>query len=257
MKVVILAGGRGTRLTEETTIKPKPMVEIGSHPILWHIMRGYAQAGFKDFILALGYKGDIIKDYFVRYQAMNSDLSVDLKTGQVTCEHPSPIDWKVSLIDTGESTETGGRLHRLAPRLQDGGTFMMTYGDGVTDLNIAKLLEFHRRHGRLATVTTVRPPARYGTMRFDGHRVVEFMEKPQTGEGWINGGFYVFEPGVLEYIPDDQTILERMPLERLAQDGQLMAYQHEGFWQCMDTVRDKVRLETLWQSGAPPWKIWP
>lgn len=256
MKVVILAGGRGTRLTEETTIKPKPMVEIGGHPIVWHIMRGYAQAGFKDFVLALGYKGEVIKDYFVRYQAMNSDLSVDLKTGLVTCEQPSPIDWKVSLVDTGESTETGGRLHRLAPRLQGGGTFMMTYGDGVTDLNIARLLEFHRSHGRLATVTTVRPPARYGTMRFEGQRVVEFMEKPQTGEGWINGGFYVFEPGVLDYIPNDQTILERTPLERLARDGQLMAYQHEGFWQCMDTVRDKLRLETLWESGAPPWKTW-
>jgi len=256
MKVVILAGGRGTRLTEETTIKPKPMVEIGGHPIVWHIMKGYAHFGFKDFVLALGYKGDVIKDYFVRYQAANSDITVDLKAGRVTYEQESPVDWRVSLIDTGESTETGGRLHRLAPRIRPDGTFMMTYGDGVSDINLKSLLEFHRKHGRLATVTAVRPPARYGTMRFDGDQVVEFQEKPQTGEGWINGGFYIFEPGVLDYIPEDYTILERAPLERLAQDGQLMAYRHEGFWQCMDTVRDKVRLETLWESGSPPWRLW-
>jgi glucose-1-phosphate cytidylyltransferase len=256
MKVVILAGGRGTRLTEETTVKPKPMVEIGGHPIVWHIMKGYAHFGFKDFVLALGYKGDIIKDYFVRYQAANSDITVDLKAGRVTYEQESPVDWRVSLIDTGESTETGGRLHRLAPRIRPDGAFMMTYGDGVSDINLKALVEFHRKHGRLATVTAVRPPARYGTMRFDGDQVVEFQEKPQTGEGWINGGFYIFEPGVLDYIPEDQTILERTPLERLAQDGQLMAYRHEGFWQCMDTVRDKVRLETLWEGGSPPWKIW-
>lgn len=256
MKVVILAGGRGTRLSEETTVKPKPMVEIGNHPIVWHIMKGYAHFGFKDFVLALGYKGDIIKDYFVRYQAANSDITVDLKAGRIAYEQESPVDWRVSLIDTGESTETGGRLHRLAPRLKQDGAFMLTYGDGVSDINLNSLLEFHRKHGRLATVTAVRPPARYGTMRFDGDQVVEFQEKPQTGEGWINGGFYVFEPGVLDYIPDDQTILERAPLERLAQDGQLMAYRHEGFWQCMDTVRDKVRLETLWEGGSPPWKSW-
>jgi len=256
MKVVILAGGRGTRLSEETTIKPKPMVEIGGHPILWHIMKGYAHFGFKDFILALGYKGDVIKDYFVRYQSAYSDITVDMKAGRVAYEQESPVDWRVSLIDTGESTETGGRLHRLASRLGKDGSFMMTYGDGVSDINLKALVEFHRKHGRLATVTAVRPPARYGTMRFEGDQVVEFQEKPQTGEGWINGGFYIFEPGVLDYIPEDHTILERAPLEQLARVGQLMAYRHEGFWQCMDTVRDKVRLETLWEGGIPPWKIW-
>ena len=256
MKVVILAGGRGTRLSEETVVKPKLMVEIGGHPIVWHIMKGYARHGFKDFVLALGYKGDMIKDYFLRYQAANSDLAIDLKTGRVNYEHSSPLDWQVNLIDTGEGAETGGRLHRLDARLRPEGTFMMTYGDGVSDLDLTELLKFHRRHGRLATITAVRPPARYGTMRFDGERVAEFSEKPQTGEGWINGGFYIFEPGVLDYLPDDATILERAPLERLARDGQLMAFRHEGFWQCMDTVRDRVRLETLWQGGTPPWKTW-
>jgi glucose-1-phosphate cytidylyltransferase len=256
MKVVILAGGRGTRLSEETAVRPKPMVEIGGHPMLWHIMKGYAHFGVREFVLAIGYKGEVIKDFFVRYQVSSSDLVVDLKSGRITYEHPSPIDWQVSLIDTGEETETGGRLHRLADRLRPGGTFMMTYGDGLADINISTLLDFHRRHGRLATLTAVRPPARFGTMRFDGDQVAEFMEKPQTGEGWINGGFYVFEPGVLDYIPDNQTILERSPLERLAHDGQLMAYRHEGFWQCMDTIRDKVRLEALWQGGSPPWRIW-
>lgn len=256
MKVVILAGGRGTRLSEETAIKPKPMVEIGGRPILWHIMKGYGQFGFREFVLALGYKGEVIKDYFVRYQAARSDITVDLKAGRIIYEQESPEDWQVSMIDTGDETQTGGRLHRLDARLRPTGTFMLTYGDGVSNLDVRRLLEFHRAHGRLATVTAVRPPARYGTMRFDGDRVAEFMEKPQTGEGWINGGYYVFEPAVLDYIPEDGTILELEPLEQLARKGQLMAYRHEGFWQCMDTVRDKVRLEALWESGTPPWRVW-
>lgn len=256
MKVVILAGGRGTRLSEETVVKPKPMVEVGGRPILWHIMQGYAHHGFNEFVVALGYKGELIKDYFLRYQAANCDLTIDLKNGEVDYEQPSPLDWRVRLVDTGEATETGGRLRRLDGCLRPEGTFMMTYGDGVTDLDIGALLKFHRRHGRLATVTAVRPPARYGTMRFDGERVTEFMEKPQIGEGWINGGFYVFESGVLDYITEDCTILERGPLERLAADGQLMAHRHDRFWHCMDTIRDRVRLESLWSSGSPPWKTW-
>lgn len=256
MKVVILAGGRGTRLAEETAVIPKPMVEIGGHPILWHILQGYAAHGFKDFVLALGYKGSVIIDYFLQYKYRHSDLLVNMAGGAVQYEKAAPVDWNVRLIDTGLDTDTGGRVLRLAPYLRGGGTFMLTYGDGVSNVDLKALLAFHRRHGKLATVTAVRPPARYGTMKFEGDQVVEFLEKPQTGEGWINGGFYVFEPGILDYFKDDLTILEREPLERLAADGQFMAYRHDGFWQCMDTIRDRKRLETLWESGAPPWKTW-
>lgn len=256
MKVVLLAGGRGTRLAEETSIRPKPMVEVGGYPMLWHIMNLYAHRGFKEFVVAVGYKGEIIKDYFLRYHATNSDVTVDLATGVVESHRSQQVDWKVSLIDTGMEAGTGGRLHRLEPFLRGQGTFMLTYGDGVSDVDIGAILDFHRRHGKLATLTAVRPPARFGTMVFDGDQVVEFAEKRQTGEGWINGGFFVFEPGVFDYLNGDPTVLEEAPLQQLARDGQLFAYRYEGFWQCMDTLRDKNLLEELWQKGAAPWKVW-
>jgi glucose-1-phosphate cytidylyltransferase len=257
MQTVILAGGLGTRLAEETDIKPKPMVEIGGHPIIWHIMNIYRFHGYKDFVLALGYKGEIVKEHFLNYRAINSDFTVDLHSGDIAYEATPDLDWKISMLSTGTHTLTGGRVLRLKPYLQDNGTFLLTYGDGVADIDIGALVDFHRSHGKLATVTAVRPPARFGTMRFDGDKVVEFEEKPQTGEGWINGGFFVFEPEVFDYLTDgDMTILETTPLENLALDGQLMAFRHEGFWQCMDTMRDKLRLEELWQSGAAKWRVW-
>ncbi len=255
MKVGILAGGAGSRLAEETQIKPKPMVEIGGKPILWHIMRLYAHYGFNDFVIALGYKGEVIKKYMVDYAAVNSSLKVNLKTGAIDLYDGYKPDWNVELIDTGIPTMTGGRIKRLAPYMGDG-TFMLTWGDGVSDINLRDLLTFHKEHGKLATLTAVRPPARYGHMIFDGNRVKEFTEKPQTVEGWINGAFFVLEPEVFDYIEDDQTQFEHEPLENLARDGQLMAYRHESFWQCMDTLREKHILETLWQSGNAPWKIW-
>ncbi len=254
MKTVILCGGLGTRLSEETQLRPKPMVEIGGRPVLWHIMKIYEQHGFTDFMLALGYKGEVIKDYFLNYHARQSDLTVQLKSGQVDYTNPTAEDWRVSLIDTGANTMTGGRLLRLKPHLQSTGTFMLTYGDGVSDVNISELLDFHRSHGRLATVTAVRPSARFGNLRIDANRVTDFEEKPQTGEGWISGGFFVFEPGVFNFIADDTTLLERMPLEQLAQRGELMAYQHAGYWQSMDTLRDKQSLEELWAKGTAPWR---
>ena len=255
MKVAILAGGAGSRLAEETQIKPKPMVEIGGHPILWHIMRHYAHYGLKDFVIALGYKGEIIKKFMVDYCALNSNLKINLGTGEVDIQDGYKPDWTVELIDTGITTMTGGRIKRLAPYLSDG-TFMLTWGDGVSDINLHDLLTFHRAHGKLATLTAVRPPARYGHMVFDNNQVMEFTEKPQTVEGWINGAFFVLEPGVFDYIEGDPTQWEKEPLENLAKDGQLMAYRHESFWQCMDTLREKHILETLWQSGNPPWKVW-
>lgn len=255
MKVAILAGGAGTRLAEETEVKPKPMVEIGGMPIILHIMKHYAVYGLEDFVIALGYKGEIIKKYFVDYCSLNSNLRVDLKTGKVEAQGGERPDWTVELIDTGAATLTGGRIKRLAPIIGNE-TFMLTWGDGVSDVNIKDLLAFHRDHGKLATMTAVRPPARYGHLEFDGNRVLEFTEKPQTAEGWINGAFFVLEPKVFDYIEGDQTMWEHAPLEGLARDGQLMAYKHEDFWQCMDTLRDKHVLETLWQSGNPPWKTW-
>ena len=254
MKIVILAGGRGSRLSEETHARPKPMVEIGGLPILVHIMRLYAHAGEREFMLALGYRGDIIKDYFVNYHERNSDITVNLRTGQTEFQNPVVPDWTVHLADTGAETMTGGRLKRLEGRLAPHGTFMLTYGDGVADIDIAGLLAFHRSHRKLATVTAVRPPGRFGTLRLDGDTVGNFKEKPQAGEGWINGGFFVFEPGVFSYLKDDQTILEQEPLERLAIDQQLMSYRHEGFWQAMDTVRDRDMLNELWQTDAAPWR---
>jgi glucose-1-phosphate cytidylyltransferase len=255
MKVAILAGGYGSRLAEETEVKPKPMVEIGGQPILWHIMMHYSHYGFKDFVIALGYKGAVIKRYMVDYCSLNSNLTVDLGTGEVQPHGSHSADWMVDLIDTGLPTMTGGRIKRLAPYLGDD-TFMLTWGDGVSDVNLHDLLAFHRSHGKLVTLTAVRPPARYGYMNFHGDRVVEFTEKPQIGEGWINGAFFVVEPEVFDYIEGDSTVWEREPLENLAKDGQLMAYRHTSFWQCMDTLREKHILESLWQSGKAPWQVW-
>jgi glucose-1-phosphate cytidylyltransferase len=255
MKVLILAGGLGTRLQEETVVKPKPMVEIGGRPILWHIMRSYASFGYKEFLVALGYKGNVISRYFLDYYHQNCDLTVSLGTGTVTVHDGHREDLLVHLVDTGVATETGGRIKRLTPWIK-GEPFMLTYGDGVSNLNIQDLVRFHRAHGRLATITAVRPPSRFGGLSFEGDCVTEFSEKPQIGEGWINGGFFVLEPGVLDYIDRDEVIFEREPLERLAKDRQLMAYRHEGFWQCMDNLRDVRLLEGLWASGKAPWKLW-
>ena len=256
MKVGILAGGHGTRLAEETEIKPKPMVEIGGRPILWHIMMHYSCFGHRDFVVALGYKGEVIKRYMVDYCSLHSNLTVNLKAGRVDLHDTDSIqDWTINLIDTGLNTMTGGRIKRLQPYMGNE-TFMLTWGDGVSTVDLDRLLAFHRAHGRLITMTAVRPPARYGHMEFDGDRIREFTEKPQTAEGWINGAFFVAEPQVFDYIDGDDTQFEKGPLERLAADGELMAYKHDGFWQCMDTRRDKFVLEKLWDSGEAPWKTW-
>ena len=253
MKTIILCGGLGTRLSEETQVRPKPMVEVGGRPILWHVMKIYERHGLSDFVLALGYKGEMIKDYFLNYHARQSDLTVHLKSGRVDYTNPTAEDWRVTLVDTGEQTMTGGRLLRLAEMVRPGGTFMMTYGDGVSSVDLRALLAFHKSHDRAATLTAVRPPVRFGDVRVEGDRVISFVEKPQAGEGWINGGFFVFEPAVFDFIDGDETVLEREPLERLAAAGQLMAYHHPGYWQCMDTVRDKISLESQWSSGSAPW----
>ncbi len=255
MKTAILAGGAGTRLAEETSVKPKPMVEIGGRPILWHIMRHYAHYGHKEFVIALGYRGEYIKKYMLDYCALQGNFTVNTRTGDFRRHESDAPDWKVELVDTGGPTATGGRIKRLAPCLGNE-TFMLTWGDGVSDVDLDKLIAFHRSHGRLATVTAVRPPARFGHMEFDGDRVIEFSEKPQTREGWINGAFFVLEPAVLDYIEGDDTQWERGPMERLARDDQLVAYRHTGFWQCMDTLRDKRLLQGLWDSGCAPWKVW-
>jgi len=255
MKVAILAGGLGTRLSEETTVKPKPMVEIGGKPLLWHIMGIYAAHGYKEFVLALGYKGELIKDYFLNYHYRARSLTVQLHDGNVVIHGGDSEDWVVHLLDTGGDTQTGGRVKRLAEFI-GAERFMLTYGDGVSNIDIPRLVEFHRAQRRLATVTAVRPPARFGQMVLDDGCVVEFTEKPQIGEGWINGGFFVLEPGVIDYIAGDHTSWEFESMERLAAEGQLAAYQHEAFWQCMDTVRDVHLLERLWSEGNAPWKIW-
>jgi glucose-1-phosphate cytidylyltransferase len=257
MKVAILAGGLGSRIQEETEVKPKPMVEIGGKPILWHIMKIYSHQGFRDFVVALGYKGDYVKRYMVEYASLEGDLTVGMRDGRIEAHgNGDRDDWNVALIDTGQMTNKGGRIKRLAPYLGDE-TFMMTWGDGVSDIDLNRLLAFHRAHGKLATVTAVRPPARFGHIELDGDVVTEFSEKPQAHEGWINGAFFVLEPQVLDYIDGDDTEWEKEPLERLAADGQLMAYRHEGFWQCMDTLRERKLLEQLWDSGEAPWKVWP
>ncbi|MBN1237100.1 MAG: glucose-1-phosphate cytidylyltransferase [Gammaproteobacteria bacterium] len=254
-KVAILAGGAGTRLTEETETKPKPLVEIGGRPILWHIMRHYYRYGFDQFVIALGYKGEHIKRWMRDYSSLEGDMTVRSSSGEIVRHGSECVDWTVDLVDTGQATLTGGRLKRLEPWL-GGSTFMLTWGDGVSDVDLRALLDFHRVHGKLATVTAVRPPARYGYMEFDENQVTKFSEKPQTAEGWINGAFFVLEPGVLDYIDGDDTMFEHAPLERLARAGQLMAYKHTSFWQCMDTLRDKYVLQKLWDSGNPPWKTW-
>lgn len=255
MKVVILAGGLGTRLAEETTLRPKPMVEIGGRPMLWHVMNIYAGHGFKDFLVACGYKGECIKEYFHSYVTRSNDYFIDLQNGSCDVVSRNGIDWRVGMIDTGLNTMTGGRLLRLKEWLQNE-TFMVTYGDGVGNIDINSLLEFHRSNGRLATVTAVRPPARFGALQLNGDAVCKFSEKSQADEGWINGGFFVFEPQVLDYLSDDETVLEREALENLAADGELVAYRHYGFWQPMDTLREKQQLEDLWQRGNAPWATW-
>ncbi len=255
MKVALLAGGVGSRLAEETDIRPKPMIEIGGRPVLWHIMKHYAHYGLNEFAVALGYKGEYIKKYFVDYCALSGDLTVKMRNGDVMRHGSSQLDWTIDLIETGKTTLTGGRIKRLGPYLNRE-TFMLTWGDGVSNVNLHELLRFHRSHGKLATVTAVRPQARFGHMDFDGDRVAEFSEKPQTSEGWINGAFFVLEPQVLDYIEGDQTQWEREPMERLAREGQLMAYRHTDFWQCMDTLRDKHLLEDLWSAGSAPWAMW-
>ncbi|MBF2048150.1 MAG: glucose-1-phosphate cytidylyltransferase [Leptolyngbya sp. IPPAS B-1204] len=255
MKVGILAGGYGTRLAEETDTKPKPLVEIGGEPILLHIMRHYAHYGFNQFAIALGYKGEMIKRYMVDYCLLNSSLSVDFSTCTVNPHCSHQLDWQVDLVDTGLNTNTGGRIKRLAPYMGNE-TFMLTWGDGLSDVNLHELLAFHRAHGKLATMTAVRPPARFGCLELDGDQIVDFSEKPQAREGWINGAFFVLEPEVFDYIDGDDTLWEKEPLERLARSGQLMAYRHTSFWQCMDTLREKRLLESLWQSGKAPWKVW-
>lgn len=252
MKTVILAGGLGTRLSEETSLRPKPMVEIGGRPMLWHVMSIYAAHGFREFVVACGYKGEVIKQYFADFFQHHSDWTVDLRSGDRTLIRQSAPDWRVHLRDTGAETLTGGRLRRLRDLLSDG-TFMVTYGDGVADVDVGALVRFHRAHGRLATVTAVHPPARFGALELQGDRVSAFAEKPQTDAGWINGGFFVFEPGLLDYVDDDGISLEKDVLERVAADGQLMAFRHPGFFQPMDTLREKLTLEELWRTGQAPW----
>ncbi|MDX6574878.1 MAG: glucose-phosphate cytidylyltransferase [Blastocatellia bacterium] len=255
MKVAILAGGLGSRLAEETELKPKPMVEIGGRPILWHIMKHYGSYGFREFFIALGYKGEEVKRYFLDYHNLSGSMSVHLATGKIETRSRECEDWLIHLMDTGMDTHTGGRVKRLEPWLKDD-TFMVTYGDGVGNINLDDLIKFHRSHGRVATVTAVRPPARFGGLEFDGDVVVSFTEKPQIGEGWINGGFMVFEPAVFSYLEDDHSSLEADAMERLAADNQLVAYRHGNFWQCMDTMRDMRLLQSLWTSGNAPWKVW-
>lgn len=255
MKVVILAGGAGSRFAEETEVRPKPMIEIGGYPILWHIMRHYDYYGFQEFVLALGYKSGYIKRFFADYHTASHSMRVHIESGEVEIHGDgTPEKWIVDLVDTGRWSETGGRVKRLEPYL-GGETFMLTYGDGVSDVNLDSLLQFHRSHGRLATVTAVHPPPRFGQLSIQGSEVVEFSEKPLES-GWINGGFMVCEPGVLDYIEGDSTQLAKEPMERLATDRQLMAYTHTGYWQSMDSLRDKYTLEELWASGKPPWRIW-
>ncbi|MCF6147982.1 MAG: glucose-1-phosphate cytidylyltransferase [Candidatus Kuenenia sp.] len=256
MKAVILAGGFGTRLSEETTIRPKPMVEIADKPILWHIMNIFSSQGVNEFIIAVGYKAEVIKEYFLNFYAINNDITIDLQKGETSIHSGNQPKWKVHIIDTGLRTQTGGRLKRLKSYLEKEKTFLFTYGDGVADINIKDLITFHESHGKYATVTTVRSPARFGRLAFEGNKITDFYEKPQEAEGWINGGFFVLNKEVFDYIENDDSIWERTPIETLASDGQLMGYRHSGFWSCMDTLKEKHLLEELWNSGKAPWKIW-
>jgi glucose-1-phosphate cytidylyltransferase len=255
MKAVILAGGIGSRISEESVIRPKPMIEIGGRPILWHIMKIYSSHGINDFVICLGYKGYLIKEYFANYYLHTSDVTFDLTSNSLQIHQNAAEPWRVTLIDTGESSQTGGRLKRIE-RYVDGEEFCMTYGDGVADIDLGKLVDCHRREGTLATVTAVRPPGRFGALELEGSRVSEFVEKPHGDGGWINGGFFVLSPGVFRYIDGDDTLWEKEPLKRLAEEGQLSAYFHTGFWQPMDTMRHRQILEDLWASDSPPWKRW-
>ena len=252
MKVIILAGGFGTRFSEYTNTIPKPMISIGGKPILWHIMQTYAKFGHKDFYVALGYKAELIKDYFLNYRSLNANFTIELGSGNILSHQLDQVDWKVTLVDTGDKTMTGGRLKRMKEFIGDE-PFMLTYGDGVTDINLDEVLKFHRSHGKLVTMSAVRPAARFGELELEGDVVRSFKEKPQMHEGWINGGFFIIEPKFFDFIDDDSTFLEREPLEKATKLGELMAYKHKGFWHCMDTKRDHDLLESLWRSGAP-WK---
>lgn len=256
MKTIILAGGLGTRLSEETIIKPKPMVEIGGMPILWHIMRTYSAFNYTEFIVALGYKGEVIKDFFLNYKTYKSDMVIGLKSGDVKYQNDLSEDWIIGLHETGKDSLTGGRLLKLKKLFEPGESFMLTYGDGVANINIRKLVEFHKNHGKIATLTAVRPQARFGSLKIDNDGSIrEFKEKPQLGEGWINGGYFVFNYEIFDYLESEQTILEREPLEKLAEENQLMSFRHHEFWHCMDTVRDRDNLNEIWATGSAPWKV--
>ena len=254
MKVIILAGGFGTRLSEYTESLPKPMIRIGGKPILWHIMKTYAHFGHTDFYVALGYKAELIKEYFLHYRTLNADFTVDLGTGIVNSHQLDEVDWKVTLVNTGQHSMTGGRVKRMQHYIGNE-TCLLTYGDGVSDVDLDQLITFHKSHGKMVTVTAVHPGARFGELEMKGEQVTSFQEKPQTGQGWINGGYFVIEPKFFDLIQEDQTILEREPLERAAQMGELMSFRHNGFWQCMDTKRDLDNLEEFWQSGKVPWLL--
>ena len=256
MKVVILAGGYGTRISEESHLMPKPMIEIGGKPVLWHIMNTYSTQGFNEFIIAAGYKAEYIKNYFINFYAINNDISIDLTSGKTKIYDGKQPNWKIHIVDTGLDTQTGGRIKRVKKWLGDDEVFMLTYGDGLSDLNFQDLLKFHYSHGKLATVTTVLPPARFGRLSLEEHKVCKFNEKPQMDQGWINGGFFVLNREVIDYIEGDHSIWERDPLEKLAIGGQLMGFRHKGFWSCMDTLREKNILEEYWNPGKAPWKIW-
>ena len=255
MKAVILAGGLGTRLSEETVVKPKPMVTVGGKPILWHIMRSYSHHGINEFVICCGYRGYVIKEYFANYFLHMSDVTFDMKNNQMEVHSRHAEPWKVTVVDTGDETMTGGRLKRVTPYIEQEDMFCMTYGDGVSNVDIAASIAFHKQHGKLATLTATQPPGRFGALILNGSAVTSFQEKPQGDGAWINGGFFVLSPKVLDYIEGDETIWERKPMERLAAEGQMEAFFHNGFWQPMDTLRDKVQLEELWQSGNAPWKV--
>lgn len=254
MKAVILAGGLGTRLSEETVVKPKPMIEIGGKPIIWHIMKTYSHYGINEFVVCLGYKGYMIKEWFANYFLHNSDVTINLKTNERTIHNTYVDDWKITLVDTGEGTDTGGRIKRIMKYVD--GTFLLTYGDGVADIDISKLVELHKSKGKHATVTAVQPPGRFGMLNLHGTDVPSFLEKPKGDGNWVNGGYFALEPAIFDYIKGDGVIWEREPLENLAKDGQLAAYKHEGFWRPMDTLRDKRYLDELWESNKAPWKVW-
>jgi len=255
MKAVILAGGFGTRISEETAVRPKPMIDIGGKPILWHILKLYSHHGINDFVVCLGYRGYLIKEYFANYFLHMSDVTIDLRSNSLEVHHKHAEPWRVTLVDTGEATQTGGRLKRVADYLDDE-AFCFTYGDGLADVDVTRTIAFHRARNRLATVCAVQPPGRFGALDIEGSRITRFQEKPSGDGTWINGGFFVLQPQVLDFIDGDTSIWERGPMETLAQRGELSAYTHTGFWQPMDTLRDKIKLEELWQSGNAPWKVW-